>query len=771
MSRIITYPEADSLNQDDFLVIDGATDGTRKIRAASLEDGANAAGVKRLTFVNGYIDLPGLGQSVSPTVVAASNRKCAMADLNEGDAVFINAWGQGANTSGAATYAFTDENNKIIFRSDGVESAINAQFLISGARHVIVNTVPTKLSDYCAFIGIPPAKSITALEKMCSFLSLYFSNRIYYTNAKTYGYIANRVGTNNLSYAERDLQISCGDAYYFSAIQFSSTDIFEETPTSSGWTRSATVKSGKYFLINFRKSDDSNVTPDDAYNNLRIEKILDKSLSIENEPADSKSTGDIISNITGARLAVFTDGYVNVPAVGETADLTVVAYADTKCAVIPVNEGDVLTINVYGRGNAAGGARTLSFLDENYTVLYRSTSNYKYIHNRYIVPAGSAFAILNTRISEWPDYYAYIGEPIVKRVDRLMNLIQMPDIYFANYIYYVQDGVWGISTTRVGTGKTYLAAEDITVWCSDNYKVSVTTFSSPVPSLDTMMQKSGWVQKYEIPAGAYYLFNFARSDDGNITPDEAYANLFMRPVIDSHDKYDTDYVIDSDFVKRPVSTVYKGVLTYGQSFCVYNNCFYSTDGNNISVQDSTFSQLSTTAITVGHGNGFQLGHNGKAYVSGWDDNKIYVLDLTTSTPTLTDTISLPTTGYTTCAIDDLNGIAYIFQRDTRPNTETHYNFIVYDYVNEQIKSTKVINSFGAMQAADFYYGKIAVMWGLGTTEIPSGMAIYNSSGDMLAEYKLSIFSNVETEGVCFDRSTGDLLISLVNKKVYKITSA
>ena len=36
MSRIITYPEADSLNQDDFLVIDGATDGTRKIKTNSL---------------------------------------------------------------------------------------------------------------------------------------------------------------------------------------------------------------------------------------------------------------------------------------------------------------------------------------------------------------------------------------------------------------------------------------------------------------------------------------------------------------------------------------------------------------------------------------------------------------------------------------------------------------------------------------------------------------------------------------------------------------
>lgn len=38
MSRINTYPEADSLNQDDFLVIDGATDGTRKVKGCLLDN-------------------------------------------------------------------------------------------------------------------------------------------------------------------------------------------------------------------------------------------------------------------------------------------------------------------------------------------------------------------------------------------------------------------------------------------------------------------------------------------------------------------------------------------------------------------------------------------------------------------------------------------------------------------------------------------------------------------------------------------------------------
>ena len=38
MSRINTYPEADSLNRDDFLVIDGTTDGTRKIKPGGMVD-------------------------------------------------------------------------------------------------------------------------------------------------------------------------------------------------------------------------------------------------------------------------------------------------------------------------------------------------------------------------------------------------------------------------------------------------------------------------------------------------------------------------------------------------------------------------------------------------------------------------------------------------------------------------------------------------------------------------------------------------------------
>ena len=73
-----------------------------------------------------------------------------------------------------------------------------------------------------------------------------------------------------------------------------------------------------------------------------------------------------------------------------------------------------------------------------------------------------------------------------------------------------------------------------------------------------------------------------------------------------------------------------------------------------------------------------------------------------------------------------------------------------------------------MQAADFYNGKIVITWGLGTATVPSGMAVYNTAGDILAEYKLSIFESSEPEGVCIDRDTKNLYIG-IGVALYKIS--
>ena len=229
-----------------------------------------------------------------------------------------------------------------------------------------------------------------------------------------------------------------------------------------------------------------------------------------------------------------------------------------------------------------------------------------------------------------------------------------------------------------------------------------------------------------------------------------------------------DYFEDENGAKSNIYLNQIGTLTYMQAFCMYGGKYYSTDGSHIAEQDANFNVLRNVEINLGHGNSLQLGSNGKAYASGWDDQKIYVVDL--ATLTVTDTITLPTTGYTTCAVDDVNHIAYIWQRDTRPNTESKYNFIVYDYVNEQtISTTETEIAFAAMQAVDMYDDRFLVLNGNETgAGMPNGYRWYNKSGKVVAYYVIGTQSGNEPEGVFVNRNTGKVEISYLDKKVYLI---
>ena len=244
------------------------------------------------------------------------------------------------------------------------------------------------------------------------------------------------------------------------------------------------------------------------------------------------------------------------------------------------------------------------------------------------------------------------------------------------------------------------------------------------------------------------------------TVDERITDLELNIVTPS-----LDYVLGSDMIKRQLKVTELGTLSLYQSFCKYNGNYYSTNGDAIAVQNSSFSETNRATLDVGHGNSFQLGSNGMAYISGWDDQTVYVIDL--ANLTIDSTITLPTIGYTTAAIDDVNKIAYIFQRDSRPNTDAQYNFITYDYENETIISTRKINTFQAMQACDFYKDRIVVLWGSSTSE--KGYRVYDTSGNTLATYHLPSISDNEPEGVCIDRDSEVLLISDVNKKIYEIS--
>lgn len=229
----------------------------------------------------------------------------------------------------------------------------------------------------------------------------------------------------------------------------------------------------------------------------------------------------------------------------------------------------------------------------------------------------------------------------------------------------------------------------------------------------------------------------------------------------------SDFVIDANFLKRGINVTEIGQISGPQSFCFYNNKYYSLSNGYIYRQSASFADEANTALNIGHGNALVLGSNGVAYASGWDDDTVYVVDL--ETMTVTDSIALPITGYTTCAVDDVNEIMYIFSRSDTTSTVDNWTFTVWDYGNDNVLLTKKItNAFAAIQDVDFYNGRILVAWGLGSVAAPSGMAVYDTNGNMLTEYRAYTIRANEPEGVCFDREGNRLLFSTITQKVFQI---
>lgn len=328
--------------------------------------------------------------------------------------------------------------------------------------------------------------------------------------------------------------------------------------------------------------------------------------------------------------------------------------------------------------------------------------------------------------------------------------------------------------TRARTIAPIRVYGDFTIALNTGYQMNVFFYSSAdLSSFERSLD--AWVDTpYVGNHYGYIMIGVKASNNGNVTPSAVGATLTQAVYVPGiKDKVEglvfdpNGYYYGADFMKHPLRVKSIGTLSYLQAFCVYNGNYYSTNGSNIAEQDENFAQLRSATISVGHGNSLQLGHNGKAYASGWDDQKVYVIDLVNLS--VEATITLPTTGYTTAAIDDIRGYAYIFQRDSYPTSVATYNFIVYDYVNQQVISSRLLDEpFSAMQSCDYVDGKIIVAYGGGTTALPSGVRTYNTSGDVLAVYSINAIATVEPEGVAFDRDDWRLLLSDVNKNVMQI---
>lgn len=343
--------------------------------------------------------------------------------------------------------------------------------------------------------------------------------------------------------------------------------------------------------------------------------------------------------------------------------------------------------------------------------------------------------------------------------------------------------------TRIITAIAWVGDLNITV--GDGYFVSVHCYSKIITDIANLTSGSGWlgnidnewksgsVHVSQLRGGLTYVLIVKKGSAGteSITPavaSTAITNLVgddvhyegLEEKVNDIDGDTGNYVWGADFIKRNVKVTQIGTLRYLQAFCVYDGKYYSTSGSAIAEQDAQFTTLRDVSINVGHGNSLQLVSGGKAWASGWDDQKMYRVNL--STLVVDQTLTLPTTGYTTVAVNEDNGVMYIFQRSSYPSTVAQYNFITYDYVNGQILSTRKIESFAAMQAVDYYQGKIVILFGFGTSAAPSGMRVYNTNGDVLADFYIDVLADNEPEGVMFERDKNVLLISDVDKKVYKI---
>ena len=235
------------------------------------------------------------------------------------------------------------------------------------------------------------------------------------------------------------------------------------------------------------------------------------------------------------------------------------------------------------------------------------------------------------------------------------------------------------------------------------------------------------------------------------------------------DKKETDdYVLGTDLQKTYVKVKsLGGKIANLQAFVIYNGNYISVKQGTITRQDGAFTVLETKSIEIGHANTLQRGSGNLAYASGWNDQNIYVINL--DTLEVTGTIALPTTGHTSAVVDDVRKFCYVFQSDT-VSTFAPWNFIVYDYDTEQIISTVKTIAFANIQGMDLFNDRILLMHGMGTSASPSGMHVFNTSGDVLADYFLTTMpSTTEYEGVYIDRESHEIYISDVSANIYRIS--
>ena len=266
-----------------------------------------------------------------------------------------------------------------------------------------------------------------------------------------------------------------------------------------------------------------------------------------------------------------------------------------------------------------------------------------------------------------------------------------------------------------------------------------------------LLSASNWLTNITIPENTYFQF-IVNSADTTIDLFEVLVN----ETINSVDIIDNALSLyDASINIPPMIKQHMTPLTIlnvsAQSFD------YDEENNRILCYGSSSSFYAVDLITgirttlsnqmdCGHGNSACYNKNNKRfYVFGWDSPYITPINIA-STPVKEPEINTGLTGYLAGAIDFDNNIAYIFQRNTNPNTYAYYNFIAFDLTNNTIISTsKTSIQMIAVQDCKFKDGFIFANWGL----TDSHFSCFDTTGKCVYSYKNIIQSYEEPEGLAF----------------------
>lgn len=157
--------------------------------------------------------------------------------------------------------------------------------------------------------------------------------------------------------------------------------------------------------------DGTNWSDGGVYNSSAVN--TDKTLSMEDMPADAKKTGDEISELkedttqlkselTAILITNWQSGYIKVSASPVT--LTAISHAELRYVVIDCTEGDIFVLS--GKGGKANSANFVTWIDSENNIITHNSYDTDYQYAKYVAPYGAVKLIIND-LAYRPCYIGY----------------------------------------------------------------------------------------------------------------------------------------------------------------------------------------------------------------------------------------------------------------------------------------------------------------------------------------------------------------------------